>query len=361
MTDATGPLGGVRLIEMDAIGPAPLAAMILAGLGCEVVRIARPDKGMWGDAGASILQRGRLRVTLDLKSAADRDRLLELVAHADGLMEGARPGVMERLGLGPEECLKRNPALVYGRMTGWGQEGPLSQRAGHDLNYIALTGALHAIGRKGEPPVPPLNLVGDYGGGAMFLALGMVAGIVHARASGEGQVVDAAMVDGAASLMSMFYAFSASGMWRDQREANLLDGGAPFYQCYQCADGLDIAVGALEPQFFAELLDGLGLPADRFRQYEQEDWPAMRAAFAAAFAGKPRDEWARLFEGRDACVSPVLSISEAPEHPANKARGVFSMAGREARPAPAPRFSKTPGAYHPCEDISIDEAMERWG
>ena len=359
--NANGPLRGVRLIEMDAIGPVPLAGMILSGMGAEVLRIGRPSGQHFLDGlVGTVLHRGRSSLTLDLKSAEGRDTVLALVERADGLMEGARPGVMERLGLGPDECAARNPRLVYGRMTGWGQDGPLAQVAGHDINYIAMTGALHAIGQKGQGPTVPLNLVGDFGGGSMFLALGMVSAILSARASGKGQVVDAAMVDGVANLMGMIHALLAGGAWTERRGTNLLDGGMPFYRCYACADGRHVAVGALEPQFFAALLDGLGIPASRFDQNDEACWSEMERVLADTFAAQPRDHWERVFAGRDACVTPVLSLSEALVHPANTARGVFVKHQGVMQSAPAPRFSETPGRIAESRCVTAEQMLAAW-
>jgi alpha-methylacyl-CoA racemase len=355
-----GPLAGIRLIEMDAIGPVPLTGMILGGLGADVLRIARSPSGAWRDAGGAVLDRGKRQLALDLKQPADRDCLLDLIAHADALIEGARPGVMERLGLGPDDCLARNPRLVFARVTGWGQEGPLAHSAGHDLNYIAMTGALHAIGRAGAPPVVPLNLIGDYAGGTMFAVLGVVAAILSARVTGKGQAVDVAMVDGVANLMAMFHAFLATGAWTDVPEANLLDGGRPFYRCYACKDGKYISVGALESQFFAVLVEKLGFAPDRFVQHDSTAWPAMEVVFAAAFAARTRDEWAALFLGTDACVAPVLSMVEAMAHPANTARGVFVDRVGVVQAVPAPRFSATPGAIGKSATITIDQAIAAW-
>ncbi|WP_198162908.1 CaiB/BaiF CoA transferase family protein [Sphingobium sp. TCM1] len=355
-----GPLSGVRLVEMDAIGPVPLAGMLLSGLGADIVRVGRPGQGAWADVGAAVLHRGRSHVALDLKQAADRDRLLDLLDHADGLIEGSRPGVMERLGLCPDVCLARNPRLVYGRVTGWGQTGPLAQAAGHDINYIALTGALHAMGDKGGRPFVPLNLVGDYAGGTMFLALGMVSAILSARATGIGQVVDAAMVDGVANLMSLFQAFLSTGQWRDERGVNLLDGSAPFYRCYACADGGYVAVGALEPQFFAKLLAGLDLDPADFVQNEKACWPEMERRFATVFAARTRDHWEAHFADTDACVTPVLSMREAVGHPANTARHMFVRHNDVDQAAPAPRLSATPGAIEPSIAIDMDAAIARW-
>ncbi len=359
---ASGPLNGLRLVEMDAIGPVPLAAMLLADMGADILRLARPARAgaAWDDVGGDILHRGRAVAYLDLKAPADRDRALDIIGRADGLIEGFRPGVMERLGLGPDVCLARNPALVFGRMTGWGQHGPMAARAGHDINYIALTGALHAIGPADGPPAVPLNLVGDYGGGAMFLAVGMLAGLLAAQRTGTGQVVDAAMTDGTAALMSLFYAFLPSGRWVDRPGANLLDGSAPFYRCYACADGGHVAVGALEPQFFALLLDGLGIPRDRYVQTDQACWPAMQQDFVAAFALRTRDAWGAVFDGTDACVTPVLSMVEAPSHPHNRARSTFLDRHGIAQPAPAPRFSAMVQPVRDLWTVSLDEAADNW-
>lgn len=359
-TSKTGPLAGCRIVEFDAIGPVPLAGMILSDLGADIVRIGRPGKAGIDAPGDRILLRGRNRIALDLKDPAQRDQAMALVSKADALLEGTRPGVMERLGLGPEDCLARNPKLAYGRMTGWGQEGPLAQSAGHDLDYIAITGALGAMGRKGEPPSPPLNLVGDYGGGTMFLALGIVSAILSARTTGKGQVVDAAMTDGTAVLMSMFYAFHDAGMWKAEREANLLDGGTPFYRCYETADGGYMAVGALEPQFYAVLLEKLEIDAADFPQYDRARWGDMVTAFETKFASRTRDEWAAHFEGSDACVAPVLSIAEAPAHPHNVARQTFTERDGTMQPMPAPRFSGTPATIEDGSDLDIEEALALW-
>jgi len=357
---SAGPLSGIRIVEIDAIGPVPLACAILAGLGADIVRVARKGGGTWGEIGGAVMNRGRTRIELDLKDAADRDALLDLVDRADALIEGFRPGVMERLGIGPDACLARNPRLVFARVTGWGQEGPLADRAGHDINYIALTGALHAIGAPDAPPTVPLNIIGDYAGGSMFAALGLVSAILSARTTGRGQVVDVAMVDGVASLLGLFHAFLGNGMWRDERGANLLDGAAPFYRCYACADGGHVAVGALEPQFFDALLDGLAIPRDRFAQNDREDWPAMERVFAEAFAARSRDDWEAHFAGTDACVTPVLSLDEAFDHPANVARGVFVSTGGVSHGAPAPRFSVTPGQGGEARSIPVEEAIALW-
>ena len=304
--------------------------------------------------------RGRTNISLNLKSESDRATLLDLVERADGLIEGARPGVMERLGLGPQDCLARNPALVYGRATGWGQDGPLRLVAGHDINYIAMTGALHAIAQQGAVPTVPLNLVGDYAGGTMFLALGMVSAILSAKTTGKGQVVDAAMVDGVANLLSLFHAFTATGLWQDQQASNLLDGAAPFYRCYACKGGRHVAVGALEPQFFAQLLTGLDIPPDQYDQDDRAQWPAMIAQFSEIFLSRTRDAWEAQFAGPDACVSPVLSRGEAMAHPVNTARGVFVDHNGMTQAAPAPRFSATPGAVRASVTVSAAEALTGW-
>ena len=360
----TGPLNGVKVVEIDAIGPVPVAAMMLAELGCEVVRIARPPNSgqAWSEIGGAVLNRSRPVVHLDLKAPIDRDAALSLIDQADILIEGFRPGVMERLGLGPDVCLKRNPRLVFVRMTGWGQTGPLADRAGHDINYIAITGVLHAMGDPAAPPPVPLNLVGDYGGGAMFAVTGALAGVVDVRSSGKGQVVDVAMTDGVAALSAMFHGLAGAGLWTSERGGNLLDGSKPFYRCYACADGGHVAVGALEPQFFAQLLDGLGIASDRFIQYDPAGWPDMTEAFAAAFAARSRDEWAAAFEGTDACVSPVLSFEEAARHPHNQARGSYAAIDNLTQPTPAPRFSRTETAIRPMASnaFSVSDILSRW-
>lgn len=340
-----GPLAGLKVIEMVGLGPAPFCAMLLADQGADVIRIDRP--GAVGALGLppkyDVPARGRRSLAIDLRRPGAVDAVLDLVAQADVLIEGFRPGVMERLGLGPEVCLARQPRLVYGRMTGWGQSGPLAQAAGHDINYIALSGALHAIGRAGEAPVPPLNYVGDYGGGAMMLAFGVLAALFEAQRSGRGQVVDAAMTDGTALLSAMFWGLKAAGAWNNERGANLLDSGAHFYDSYRCADGKYVAVGAIEPQFHAELLQRLGLDAAEFkRALDPSRWPAYKARLAAVFATRTRDEWCALLEGSDACFAPVLDWDEAPRHPHNVARATFVEIDGIVQPAPAPRFSRTP-------------------
>lgn len=355
----SGPLAGVRVVEFDAIGPVPLAAMILADFGCDVVRIGRARPVPPVSASGPVMGRGRMNVMLDLKVAADRDSALQMVSHADILLEGSRPGTMERLGLGPETCLAANPRLVYGRMTGWGQTGPLARTAGHDINYIALTGALHAIGPKAAP-MAPLNLIGDYAGGSMALALGTCAALVAARDTGIGQVVDAAMTDGSALLMSLFYALHASGAWRDEREANSLDGGAPFYRTYACKDGAHVAVGAIEPEFFDLMLRGLALDPAHFSQSDRARWPWMTERLAARFAERTRDEWAATFAGTDACVTPVLSLAEAPHHPHNLARATFGVPAGPLQPMPAPRFSSTPAAARPARTVGVAAVLDKW-
>jgi len=363
MTQPTsGPLTGIRIVEFDAIGPVPLAAMILADMGADIIRVARPAGGnsAWDDVGGAVLHRSRGVVHVNLKDETDRDAVFALLEKADGLIEGFRPGVMERLGLGPDVCQARNAKLVYARMTGWGQTGPFALRAGHDINYIALTGALHAIGKPDAPPTVPLNLVGDYGGGAMFLVAGVLAALLCAQRTGRGQVVDVAMTEGAATLLSMFHAYQASGRWQDKRESNLLDGAAPFYRCYECADGKHVAVGCLEPQFFAAFLTGLGLDPVDFKQSDINTWSAMVAQFSAILRTKTRDQWAALFEGTDACVSPVLSLTEAQTHPHNVARGSFTLRDGVAQASPAPRFAPDASFIGALESLDLTEALARW-
>lgn len=342
----TGPLGGYRIVEMGGIGPGPMCAMLLADLGADVVRIERPggdELGIGIEPKYNLLLRNRRRIALDVKKAGEALMALQLIERADALIEGYRPGVMERLGLGPETFLTRNPRLVYGRMTGWGQTGPLAEAAGHDLNYIALTGALHAIGRAGGPPTPPLNLVGDFGGGALYLALGIVSALLEAKTSGKGQVVDVAMTDGAASLMTTFFGLAASGRLSHERGTNTLDSGAPFYDVYRCKDGDYIAIAAIEPKFRAELYRRIGLDAAEAHAAggDRSGWPAEKARIQQRIAERTRDEWCRLLEGTDACVAPVLSVREAPLHPHNIARGTFVEIDGIVQPAPAPRFSRS--------------------
>jgi alpha-methylacyl-CoA racemase len=341
--DQSGPLSGLRIVEFAAIGPVPFAAMLLADMGADVVRVARPDAPRLDKR--DIVERGRRVVLINLKSRDGAETALELLDQADVLLEGFRPGVMERLGIGPDPVLRRNPRLVYGRMTGWGQTGPLAPAAGHDINYIALTGALHAIGEAGRAPVPPLNLLGDFGGGALYLVVGVLAALFEARHSSRGQVVDAAIVDGAASLLTFIHAAMARGEWRDERGSNLLDGGAPFYATYRCADGKYIAVGALEPQFHAQLLERLGLPPEAFAdRLDPESWPRLKGIMQCAFAARTQQECRDLLEGTDACFAPVLALREAAAHPHLAARGVIAASDGIPCPAPAPRFSRTPSA-----------------
>ena len=339
-----GPLEGIRVLEMAGIGPGPFCGMLLSDLGAEVTRVDRVAAGGGGLPAplAALSGRGRRSIGVDLKQPRGVAIVLDLVAEADVFVEGFRPGVAERLGLGPEVCGERNPRLVYGRMTGWGQNGPLAARAGHDINYVGLTGALHGIGREGERPVPPLNLVADYGGGALFLAVGVLAALVERGRSGRGQIVDAAMVDGAALLTSPLYQLLAAGMWVDQRGSNILDGAAPFYDTYETGDGRFVAVGPIEPQFYRELVVGLDLdPAGLPDQLDPSTWREVKEAFAARFRTRTRDEWEEAFAESDACVTPVLSLSEAPHHPHNVARGVFVEIDGVVQPGPAPRFSRT--------------------
>jgi len=358
-----GPLHGVKVIEFAGIGPGPFCAMLLSDMGAEVVRIDR--KGGRGANKFDITSRGRRSLALDLKNPQAVQTALKLIAQADALLEGFRPGVMEKLGLGPDVALKANPKLVYGRMTGWGQTGPLAQAAGHDINYIALTGALHAIGRKGATPVPPLNLVGDFGGGALYLAFGMACALFEARGSGKGQVVDCAMTDGAASLMSMFYGFKAMGMWSDSKGENLLDGGAHFYDTYETADGKWVSIGSIEPQFYALLLQKTGITDPDFQaQMDRSKWPALKAKIAAVLKTKTRAEWDALMEGTDVCYAPVLSLSEAPGHPHNKARQTFLEIDGVVQPAPAPRFSRTvPKVQGPAPEAGQhnEQVLADWG
>lgn len=364
-----GPLSGIKILEIAGIGPGPFAAMLLSDMGAEVLRIDRAQAVRGGDPTKpplDVLNRGRKSIGVDLKNPDGVETVLRLVESADALIEGFRPGVTERLGIGPDDCLARNPKLVYGRMTGWGQEGPMAMAAGHDINYIALAGALEPIGRAGQAPLPPLNLVGDFGGGAMFLAFGVVCAILESQRSGEGQVVDAAMVDGAATLMSMFHGFTAMGMWTEERGTNLLDTGAHFYDVYETADAKYVSIGSIEPQFYAELLRLTGLEGDPdfAAQHNRANWPALKERLAEVFRAKTRDEWTQIMEGTDVCFAPVLSLSEAPKHPHMAGRGTFTEVAGVVQPAPAPRFSRTPGeitrpAAHPGQHT--DEALVDWG
>jgi alpha-methylacyl-CoA racemase len=341
-TAGHGPLAGVRVVELAGIGPGPFAAMLLADLGADVVRVDRPGgAGLAVNPEYDVTNRNKRSVIVDLKAADGPDRVLDLVERADILIEGYRPGVAERLGVGPETCHARNPRLVYGRMTGWGQEGPLAQRAGHDIAYIALTGTLGMIGEPDEPPAVPANLVGDYAGGSLYLVVGVLAALHHARDTGTGQVVDAAIVDGAAHLAAMIHGMLAAGGWQDRRGANLLDGGCPYYGTYETADGQYMAVGALERQFYEEFVDLLGIEDQAPAHKDVSRWAELRAAVAARFRTRTREEWTAVFEGSDACVAPVLSLREAPDHPHLAARGTFVDHGGITQPAPAPRFSAT--------------------
>lgn len=334
-----GPLAGLRVVEFAGLGPAPFAAMMLADLGADVLRISRP--GAAGPPRTNILNRARRSLAIDLKDPEGRETVLALVEHADVLLEGFRPGVTERLGLGPDDCLARNPALVYGRVTGWGQDGPLAGTAGHDINYIARTGALHAIGRADGPPQVPLNVVGDFGGGGMLLAFGVCAALWERQESGRGQVVDAAIVDGVACQLAMQYGFLADNRWRDERGVNILDSGAPYYDVYETGDGRWVSVGAVEEQFYTRLVEGLSLTSLPSRD-DPENWPVIRAAFAERFRERTRAEWTAHFAGTDACVAPVLSLSEAPGDEQLAARRTYEMRNGVVQPSPAPRFSRTP-------------------
>lgn len=353
----------MRFVEMAGIGPVPFAAMVLADLGAEGIRIESPRPGLTlGDPMRDITRRGRTGVVVDVRQEAGRELVLDLVAESHVLIEGFRPGVMERLGLSPEVCLARRPSLVYGRMTGWGQDGPWARTAGHDLDYIAVAGVLAHIGRRDQPPTPPLNLVGDYGGGAMLLLVGVLAALWHAERTGEGQAVDAAMVDGAVLLMSLFHSMSAIGMWREEAGVNLLDSGTPFYDAYRTSDGKWIAIGCLEPQFYAEWLrlaglDGEDLPA----QFDIAGWPVLRERFAHTVGTRTRDDWAALADGSDACVAPVLTMSEAPQHPHLAARGTFAEVDGIMQAAPAPRFSRTPADAPGSVQASDRRALLAWG
>lgn len=337
-----GPLQGLRVVELAGIGPGPHAAMILGDLGADVVRVERPSKSPRPGPSRDQVLRNRRSVAANLKDDQDRDTVLRLIAKADVLIEGFRPGVTERLGLGPQDCAKLNERLIYARMTGWGQTGPRSQQSGHDINYISLNGVLHAIGRAGERPVPPLNLVGDFGGGSMFLLVGILSALYERERSGKGQVIDAAMVDGSSVLAAMMYAFRATGLWSDVRGTNMLDTGAPYYDTYECADGRYVAVGSIEPQFYAELLDKLGLdPAGLPAQNDVARWPELRARLTETFLAHDRDHWAKVFATSDACVTPVLSFAEIETEPHNTERNTFYTEGGFALPFPAPRFSRT--------------------
>jgi len=352
-----GPLHGLQVVEMAAIGPCPFAGMLLADMGATLIRIDRiPGPRRPIDeitSNDTLVDRGRQSVSVDLKQARGRELVLDIVASADALIEGFRPGVMERLGLGPDRCLERNPRLVYGRMTGWGQQGPNAAMAGHDLNYIALSGALHSMGESDRPPPPPLNLVGDYGGGGTYLAIGVLGGLIEAGRTGNGQVVDAAMVDGATSLMTMMYSMRQRGQWNDARQSNVIDGAAHFYGVYECADGRFIAVGAIEPQFYAELRRVLGLAGDEWSaQWDSDNWPVLRERMGGLFRTRTRDDWCSRFAGTDACVAPVLKMGEAPHHPHAKARGSFVCDSHGTmRPAAAPRFERAAEPVAPAPEV----------
>jgi alpha-methylacyl-CoA racemase len=367
-----GPLAGMKVVEIAGIGPGPFAAMMLADMGAEVVRVDRAASVRRGDGGGGVLGtrdplgRGRRSVGVDLKHPEGVATVLDMIDQADVLVEGFRPGVAERLGIGPEPCLERNPRLVYGRMTGWGQDGPMAQMAGHDMNYISIAGVLGAIGRPGERPQPPLNLVGDFGGGGMLLAFGVVCAVLEAKGSGRGQVVDAAMVDGSAVLTTFIHGLMATGGWVDERGVNMLDSGAHYYEVYECADGRFLSVGAIEPQFYAELLEKVGLVDDPelAHQNDRARWPVLKERLAEVFLTKPRDEWAAIFDGSDACTVPVLSLAEAPRHPHNVARSTFVEAHGVLQPAPAPRFSRTGGEIQgppPAPGDHTDEVLASWG
>ena len=362
-----GPLHGVRIVEIAGIGPGPFAAMVLSDMGADVLRVERAQSvtGDFARENKEVLNRGRRSVGIDLKNPDGVETLLRLVEQADALVEGFRPGVTERLGIGPDACLARNPKLVYGRMTGWGQDGPYAQAAGHDIDYIGLAGALAHFGREGSKPTPPINLVGDFGGGGMLLAFGVVCAVLEARSSGHGQVVDAAMVDGSALLMTMLWGLRAMGAWDERMGVNVLDSGAPFYDTYETADGRFVALGALEPQFYAELLARTGLDAEDLpAQMDRDGWPRLRARFTEMFKTKTRDEWCEILEGTDACFAPVLPMSEAARHPHVQARRTIVEDFGVQQPAPAPRFSRTPGAIQgppawPGEHT--DDALRDWG
>jgi alpha-methylacyl-CoA racemase len=363
-----GPLDGLKIIEIAGIGPSQFCGMLLSDMGADIMRVERPDSpdpGIGIPTKFNLMNRNRRSLTVDIKSPQGKDLVLRLCEEADALFEGFRPGVMERLGLGPDECMARNARLVYGRMTGWGQDGPLAGAAGHDTNYIALAGALNSIGDADRPPPLPLNLVGDFGGGGIYLAMGLLAALLETARSGKGQVVDAAMVDGAASMMTLFYGLLAGGLWQDRRQSNLLDGGAPFANTYETADGKFVAVCAIESRFYRALLAGLSIdeiaPEE---QYNFADWPHHKDVFAEAFRSRTRDEWCELLEGTDACFAPVLSMSEAPRHPHNEARGTFVTVDGVLQPGPAPRFSRTESEIRSAPENSGSDARQTladWG
>ena len=363
-----GPLNGLKILEIAGIGPCPFAAMMLADMGAEVLRIDRPPQSEASQPilpSKDALRRGRRSIIVDLKNPDGVKLVLRLAEDADALIEGFRPGVMERLGLGPDICLQRNPRLIYGRATGWGQEGPLATAAGHDINYIALAGTLHAIGRAGRAPLPPINLVGDFGGGGMLLAFGVLCALLERESSGRGQVIDAAMVDGAALLTTAIHGLRSMGLWSDERGTNLLDSGAHFYDAYECSDGEYVAIGAIEPKFYTKLLELLGLDATELPgQMDHDQWPSMKTRIAQVIKTKTRAEWSQIMEGSEACFAPVLSMAEAPQHPHNKHRQTFVEIEGAIQPAPAPRFSRTPGAVAsppPDPGQHTDEALATWG
>jgi alpha-methylacyl-CoA racemase len=359
-----GPLAGIKVVEMAAIGPGPFCSMMLSDMGAEVIRIDRLNQKGDGHR-ANVLQRGRKSIAVDLKNPQGVETTLKLIDQADVVVEGFRPGVMERLGLGPDVCLERNPKLVFGRMTGWGQEGPLSQAAGHDINYISVAGALGAMGYPDRPPAPPLNLIGDFGGGAMYLLTGILAALVERSSSGKGQIIDAAMTDGTASLLSPFYGLMAMNMWTTDRYSNRLDGGAYYYCSYECKDGKHISIGSLEPQFYELLLEKCEISDESFKeQLDQDSWPIKRDKMEAIFKSKTREEWCNIMEGSDVCFAPVLNLSEAPDHPHNKARNTFQNFEGVTQPAPAPRFSRTQGEIQSSAALvgeHTDEVLTAWG
>jgi alpha-methylacyl-CoA racemase len=359
-----GPLSGIKIIEIAGIGPGPFCAMMLADLGAEVVRVDRKSNEGKG-SNYDVLNRGRKSIAIDLKNPAGIETVLTLVQGADALLEGFRPGVMERLGIGPDVCMARNPKLIFGRMTGWGQDGPMAQAAGHDINYIALTGALHSIGRKDAPPTPPLNLVGDFGGGGMLLALGITSALLETQKSGKGQIVDAAMTDGSAALMGIIYGQHGRGAWKTDRQANMLDGGAHFYDTYECSDGKFISIGSIEPQFYALLLEKAELTDELYTdQHNRDNWPELKTKIAKVFKTKTRAEWCAIMEYTDVCFAPVLDLEEAPQHEHNKARNTFVEIEGVTQHAPAPRFSRTPSSIPtrpPRAGEHTDDILGRWG
>ncbi len=363
----SGPLSGIRVVEMSALGPAPYGVMLLADLGADVIRVDRAAGGqvkVGFEATMAGLSRGRRSIAVDLKADEGRDLVHQLARRADVFVEGWRPGVAERLGLGPDELRAQNPRLVYARTTGWGQDGPLASTAGHDIGYAAIAGTLHTVGRADEPPPPPVNYLADFGGGGTFLAIGVLAALVERDRSGEGQVIDTAMVDGAASQTAFLHGLLAMGAWVDERGSNLLDGAAPFYDTYTCADGRFLAVGAIEPQFFLAMCEGLGIDPADYPQQDRASWPEQKERIAAIIATRTRDEWAAVFDGTDACVAPVLSLTEAPEHPHNVARGAFVDVAGRPQPAPAPRFSRTPGSVRrpaPTHGADTDDVLAELG